>query len=122
GAVVIWILLLPGAMALAQFDVGRISGTIYDPTGAVVPGANVTIKNVGTGQETATKSDASGNFSVSALPFGSYVVSGMAPGFETATTTPLTLNVGSVVNVTLKLNVSTEKQTVTVTGTTAAVQ
>ncbi|MEW5978304.1 MAG: TonB-dependent receptor [Acidobacteriota bacterium] len=114
--------LLPTLLALAQFNVGRISGTIYDQTGAVVPDATVVIRNTGTGQEATAKSDAAGNFSVSALPFGTYVVSGTAPGFDTAVTEPLSLNVGSSVNVTLRLPVGAEREEVTVTGTTASVQ
>ena len=54
----------------AQFDVGRVTGTIYDPSGAIVPQATVTIKNIGTGITTTAQSDSFGNFVASALPYG----------------------------------------------------
>lgn len=122
GFVVLGLILLTCSLALAQFDVGRITGTVYDPSGAVVPGATVTIKNVGTGKETTAKSDASGNYSAPSLPFGNYIVTATASGFGTATSDNVTVNVGSSVNVTLKLSLAGAKEEVTVTGTVSTIQ
>jgi outer membrane receptor protein involved in Fe transport len=62
---------------------GAIAGTVFDSTGAVVPGAAVSIVNNGTNAETSLKSDASGYFKAPLLPPGNYTVTVTAPGFET---------------------------------------
>lgn len=122
GFLVLFGALLISSLALAQFDVGRITGIVFDPTGAVVAGATVTIKNVGTGRETTAKSDSSGTFTASSLLNGTYVVSATAKGFGTVTSATVNLNVGASVNVELRLALGTEKTEVTVTGTTSTVQ
>lgn len=58
----------------AQSFRGKILGTVTDQTGAVVAGATVVAKNVGTGIERTTTTDADGNFSFAELPIGSYEV------------------------------------------------
>ncbi len=118
---ILGVILLLGIRASAQFDTGRITGTIYDPSGAVIPGATVTIRNVGTGITTTVHSNSSGGFVVSALPFGDYVVTATAPGFGMATSQPLVLNVASVINIVLRLPLKTGVQSVTVTGTPTAI-
>jgi hypothetical protein len=115
-------ILLINSLALAQFDVGRITGTVFDPTGAVVAGATVTIKNVGTGRETTAKSDSSGTFAASSLLNGTYVVSATAKGFGTVTSATVNLNVGATVNLEMRLPLGAEKTEITVTGTTSTVQ
>ena len=68
------------SLGLAQFDVGRITGTIYDQSGGVVPNATVTIKNIGTGFEQKLTGGAAGGFTSAALPPGQYVVTATASG------------------------------------------
>ncbi len=61
----------PGApAALAQTYRGHIAGVITDASGAVVPGAKVTITNVGTGLTRETNTDAEGYYAVAELPIG----------------------------------------------------
>ena len=62
---------------------GAIGGTVFDSTGAVVPGATVSIVNNGTNATTSLKSDASGYFKDPQVPPGTYTVTIGAPGFET---------------------------------------
>jgi hypothetical protein len=81
--------LLPVAVLLCAWlaygqSVGTISGTISDATGAVVPGATITITNQGTSQVRTSTADDSGHYTVSLLPIGIYTVSATAPGFNTA--------------------------------------
>jgi hypothetical protein len=109
------------APAMAQFDTGSITGSVTDPSGAVIPGAAVTVANTGTGIETSTQSDGAGNFVVSALPFGHYVVSATAAGFGKATSQPVVLNVGATVAVRLTMAVASADVSVEVTGTVATV-
>jgi hypothetical protein len=89
------------------FDTGTIAGVVTDQSGAVVPNADITITNVGTGIEKKLKTDNSGNFVASAVPFGNYVVSATAGGFGRATSKTRVLNVGAAVQVNLALAVAT---------------
>lgn len=111
-----------GTVAYAQFDVGRITGTVLDPTGAVVPGATVTITNIDTGLKTEVQSDSTGNFSAPALPYGNYRLTATATGFGTATIDNVNVHVGAVANLELRLPVGSTKEEVTVTGTLSTVQ
>ena len=59
-----------------------ISGTVSDPTGAVIPGAAVTAHNTDTGIDSTTQSNAQGFYNFPALPTGKYEVRIKATGFE----------------------------------------
>src|SRR5579864_3032160 len=76
-------LLLFSASASAQTFRGTILGTATDPSGAVVSGANVNVKNVGTGLERTTETSADGSYSLPELPIGTYTVTVSKPGFQT---------------------------------------
>jgi hypothetical protein len=74
---------LPGHAVYAQQDQGRIGGVITDSAGALVPGAQIVVKNEKTGEErTATSSES-----------GSYIVSGLRPSLYTVTATAQSLTV-----------------------------
>jgi len=124
-AVAIAMGLLTACSAVAQtassFDTGTITGTVTDPSGAVIPQANVTISNTGTGSVTHVKTNADGIFSAPGLPFGTYVVEVSASQFAKTTTKPFALNVGATVRVDLKLAVAAATENVTVTGTSVTV-
>src|SRR5215831_18095471 len=66
----------------AQSDRGTITGTIGDPAGAVVAGANVQAKNVETGAPYEVASTATGNYTLSQLPAGTYELAVTVPGFK----------------------------------------
>lgn len=119
--VLILIFLLIPSAALAQFDTGTISGTVTDASGAGIPNASVTITNVGTSAEKNVKADQSGNFVVSALPFGHYVVSASASSFGKAKSQEIVLNVGATVHVSVPLQVAAASESIEVTGTTTTV-
>lgn len=103
------------------FDTGTIGGTVTDPSGGVVPHANVTVTNIDTGIEQTFTTDSRGAFLASALPFGKYVVSVTVSGFGKATSKPLVLNVGATVQVNLALTVATTTETIIITGTSTTV-
>src|ERR1700741_1376009 len=67
----------------AQTVSGTILGTIQDQQGAVVPNAEVSTRNLETGQVRKTNADGSGNYRVASVPAGSYEVSATAAGFKT---------------------------------------
>src|SRR4051794_7135079 len=75
---------LAGHGALAQTVVGRISGTVKDPSGAVVAGASVAVTNAATNLERTVKTDEDGFYTVTNLPVGTYTVSVEQAGFKKA--------------------------------------
>ena len=107
--------------ASAQFDTGTLSGSIVDSSGALLPGANVTVSNTGTGATVTLTSNGAGIFTASDLPSGTYTVTATAAGFGTTSSKDVVLNVGGAVRVTLKLAASGAAETVTVTGTETSV-
>lgn len=93
----------------AQTDTGRVLGTVVDPTGAVVPGAAISITNTDTGTVNSAVTDAQGAFSVLSLVRGAYQAKAAASGFEQETVT-FDLQVSQVksINFVLKLGASSE--------------
>jgi hypothetical protein len=63
-------------------DTGAITGTVSDPSGALVPHAAVVINSQGTGEKRDLATDAEGNFSVQFLPPGNYDLTVRGAGFE----------------------------------------
>jgi hypothetical protein len=76
----------------AQTFRGTILGTVTDPSGAVVAGAKVTVKNTGTGLERTTTTSGDGSYSLPELPIGTYTVTISLAGFETFAATGVTVN------------------------------
>ena len=66
---------------LAQNSVGRISGTLTDLSGGVLPDADVTVTNAETQTSRTVKTDGNGFFVVTSLPAGTYIVRVEKPGF-----------------------------------------
>lgn len=95
---------------------GSISGTIADPTGAVIPGAALTLLN--TGQQTVYRvvSDKQGFYSFPNLPVGHYELTVSADGFATRRKTNLAVDTDSAVRVDIALVVGSQSQDVIVTG------
>jgi hypothetical protein len=96
--------------AVGQVDEGTITGTIQDSTGAVVPGALVTLVNTDQNITSQTTSSGSGEYTFSPVRIGHYVLSATAKGFSKTTQKNLTVNVAQtlLVNVQLKLGAATE--------------
>ncbi len=95
---------------------GAIAGTVFDSTGAVVPGAAVSIVNNGTNAETTLKSDASGYFKAPEVPPGNYTVTVTAPGFETFKEVNVIVVVNEVSDVTPHMVTGSATTNVEVTG------
>jgi len=106
---------------LAQLPTGTFLGVVKDSTGAVVPGATVSIQSVETNQLRKAVTDSSGAYRVPALPVGHYQISVEHGGFKTETQTGLNLEVGEEAVVDFTLQVGTTSQTVQVTGETQQV-
>jgi hypothetical protein len=103
--------------ASAQNDVGTIVGFVTDQSGAIVPGARVTITNEGTGERRNVTTDAQGHFSVPNLPPAIYTMTAEAGGFQTFSSVHNRLASNNTVEISARLTVGQETQTVTVTDT-----
>src|SRR5437660_470540 len=68
--------------SFAQSDLTTVTGTIHDPTGAVISGATVTIKNLATGAERKATTNAGGSYSIPSVPAGNVDLIVEAPGFK----------------------------------------
>ncbi len=79
--------------AIAQVDTGAISGTVRDKSGAVLPGAQVTLTNQGTNLAASTKSDANGFYTFTPVQIGTYTVSTEYQGFEKVVHPNIVVNV-----------------------------
>jgi len=120
-----FLLLMVLAVALparAQRITAAIRGTVSDSTGAVVPGATVTVKSEETGYTRSTTTNAAGAYSVPELPVGAYIVEVSLTGFKTATTKGIALNVADVRSVDIKLETGGISENVTVEVPAVAVK
>ncbi|HKR26216.1 MAG TPA: TonB-dependent receptor, partial [Acidobacteriaceae bacterium] len=94
---------------------GTITGTVTDPTGAVVPGASVEIQNPVSQYERSVKTDPSGNFLFSNVPYNNYHLTVQAPGFSNYVQ-DVHVQSAAAVTVPVKLAVGAAATTVQVTG------
>src|ERR1700735_4933523 len=94
-----------GSIAWAQRDLATVTGTVSDPSGAVVGGAQVTITDVSTGLSYTVATDAAGVFVRPALKPGTYNLEVRARGFKTSLQRDVLLNAGERTGVNLRLEV-----------------
>ena len=100
---------------------GDIAGTVSDPTGAVVPGANVTLNSLSTGTTGTATTNAQGYYRFALLAPGQYTVTVVAAGFGKAEkSTPAAI--GQLTTVDFHLAVAQQTQTVEITENAATVQ
>ena len=85
--------LLISVPAYAQKISATIRGTVTDPTGAVIPGAKVTVKNEDTGLSRSANTTSAGIYSFAELPVGSYRVEVEFAGFKSEVRSRVVLNV-----------------------------
>jgi hypothetical protein len=121
GLAVLGVMLLSAPLK-GQGITGSITGTVTDTTGAVVPGATVTITQTDTNAvHTVTTSDA-GTYTVTQLPPGHYTVSIDKAAFKGFKQTSITLQIDQTVDISPKLTIGTAQQTVEVTDTPPVLQ
>jgi Carboxypeptidase regulatory-like domain len=106
---------VPSAL-LAQLTTATLTGTITDPTGAVVSGAKVTVVNVNTHFTAKAVSNASGDYRIDLLPIGSYTMTVESTGFKKFIQANITLSVNQQANVGAVLQIGSADQTVTITA------
>jgi hypothetical protein len=96
----------------AQTNSGAVSGTVTDPTGAVVPGATVTIQNPVSGYMQTAQANSSGAFHFANLPFNHYHLTAVATGFGSVAEDA---NVGSSVPMNIKITLKVQGSASTIT-------
>jgi hypothetical protein len=114
-------LFLSGPAAFGQSMFATLSGTVIDPSGAVIPGADVSVTNAHSGVVRKVVSNAEGFFNVSSLPAGTYDVEAAMKGFTNWKGTGIVLNGGDSRTMTITLTVAATTTTVEVTETVSAV-
>src|ERR1700722_8298464 len=93
---------------------GSISGTVKDPSGAVVPKATVTAVNTDTGVKQVVKTNDAGTYSFPTLPVGRYEIDVTAEGFKPYRRASITLDVNSAILVDAALELGESSEAVTV--------
>lgn len=107
---------LGSSPAKAQFlDQGALTGVVQDLSGAVIPGAEVTLTNPDTSFTQTTQSNASGVYVFSPIKIGTYAVTVKAQGFQQITQKNIGVNIGQRANVNITLKPGAVSETVTVT-------
>lgn len=100
---------------------GALKGTVTDPTGAVVPGAQVKLIDLGTAAARVSTTAADGGYFFAQLSPGDYKMEVTATGFKTATRAHVSVQVGLTAAVDLKLEIGSATETVEVTAPVSAV-
>lgn len=110
--------LLSAAGLLAQVAAmnGEITGTVTDPSGAAIVGANVQATNLDTGLKQSAKTGDSGLYRITLLPLGAYEVEVQAQGFGVKKVTGIALSAGRTATVDIALAVSSTSTTVEVSA------
>jgi hypothetical protein len=120
--VVIFLISIFSPRIYAQVSGATLSGTVRDPSGSAIAGAQVSIKNVATGVSTGATTNSEGFYSASNLLPGNYDVSASASGFSTEIQSGVALTVGAQQVLMFSLRVGEVSQTVNVTGEAPSVE
>src|SRR3984893_1650064 len=108
-----------GVIAFGQKDAASIVGTVEDPSGAVVPGAQITITDVDRGTSFVTSTDGTGNYVAGPLKIGRYTVKAGKKDFKTAVIGPFDLQLGQRREVDVKLQIGEALEKVQVSAAPA---
>src|SRR5438093_13161301 len=108
-----FLILLFGSAAFAQINTATVVGTVTDPSGAVVAGANITITNTATGAVRNSVTNDGGAYEVSLLSVGGYKIVAEQKGFKRAEQTDIHLDAGQKAKIDLVLQVGDVAESVT---------
>ncbi|MGA8439745.1 MAG: TonB-dependent receptor [Candidatus Sulfotelmatobacter sp.] len=102
--------------AVGQKDSGGIAGIVRDPAGAVIPGVEISIKDVDRGTETVVTTSSQGEYVASPLKIGSYSVTAEKVGFKKTVVGPITVNIQEHPEVDITLTVGSIHEVMTITS------
>lgn len=122
GSLVLVGLMLAPARVLAQGTTGSITGTVTDPSGAVIGGATVTVKRIETNDTRITQTSDAGTYTVTQLQPGHYEVKVEKAGFQAVTQKNITLVIDQVAVINTQLTVGSQQETVEVTSAGPIIQ
>ena len=114
--------LFTAAAAHAQLTTSDILGTVTDATGAVVPNATVSLRNLGTNETRTGQTNSSGSYTFSLLQPGHYSVRVESPGFKASTTADLSIEAGDRARADAHLETGAASETVEVQAQTPLLQ
>ena len=110
------------ANAHAQTSYGSVVGTVTDPSGAIIPGTAVVLKNTVTNTSETVVTGAAGNFTFANLNPSNYDLTATKQGFESLTQSGINVQVGAVVRVDVALKLGTQTETVVVSAAQSLMQ
>jgi hypothetical protein len=119
---VLAVALMAGEAANAQTGAASLTGLVTDQSGAAVPGATVTATNQATNVTYPAVANAVGNYTITSLPVGTYVVKAELASFKTGVTKPIQLEAMQVVRLDFKLELGAIEETVVVSSETQVLQ
>ncbi len=114
--------LLGPTQAMAQTGAASLTGIVTDDSGAAVPGATVTATDQATNVAYTGISNDAGNYTVSSLPVGTYIVKVELSRFKTSATKPIQMEAKQIVRLDFKLALGAVEETVEVTSETPVLQ
>ena len=113
---------LNSAPLFAQFETASVLGYVRDRSGAVVPGATVSLVNQETKAQVTAQSNAQGAYEFTDVKIGQYQVTAKAAGFDISTTQPFTVTVNARQRVDVALTIGSANETVTVDSAAALLE
>jgi hypothetical protein len=112
-SVLIFFLAVPGLFAQSAGNSGTLHGTVTDPSGAIIPGASISIVNPVSGYSRQTKTDSAGHYQFTNLPLNSYHLTISAPGFSSVVQdADVRSSVPTALTTSLKIGTATTEVTV----------
>jgi Carboxypeptidase regulatory-like domain len=120
-ALVVGVFLMCATSAHAQFDSANISGVVQDTTGAILPGVDVTLTNVGTKIARQAVTNEAGLYTFPNVPVGEYQITAMLSGFKPITKAGVQVNAGLNIRVDVALEVGALSETIQVQAATTLV-
>jgi Carboxypeptidase regulatory-like domain len=118
----VWLLLCMAACVFAQGNTSRIDGTVTDPAGAAVPGADVTVTNIATEQAFKITTNERGEWTLASMAAAEYKVFVTKSGFKSGSVPSVVVNAGVPATVVVKLEIGSATETVEVVGGAEIVQ
>ena len=119
-ALVLLALSIPSGVLFAQGITQTVSGSVTDATGAVIPGATVTLTNDGTGVVTTQESNASGLYNFVAVPVGNYTIRCETAGFKAQSAPNVRVETGGQVRLDFSLEIGEVTETIEVSAAAAS--